>query len=186
MNTNMSDHFKDDPLLQTAKQSQQENMQRAFQKFQQFGKYERLIHTRVSTFLIFGLFKFLWKQSKTALFCYLVPFWLYVAFMMGVTGARHGSWGAIVGFGGFALACFAGMAGSMWYGFQQSFGFCRIAAMIQMTVSGCFVLVATYRAIQAPFYESAFQVRSPEAGIAIFVMFLLFIATIAEIGRAHV
>ncbi len=187
----MSEFFKDDPMSQFSRQSQQESMNRTFQKYQQYGQYERMILSRLFRFSTLGIVVFLWKRSKPSLFLFLVPTWLYFFSMLGVVEAlssrmHHDSLGAIIGWAAFAAVCILLIGGSMWFGFQPTFGFGRVVAIAQMIVAGGFVLIGTYRAIVTPTAVSPYAPQSAECWIAILLMLVLFAASLLnDLVRAY-
>ena len=136
-------------------------------------KNNQLMH-----FLTVGIIKVLWRFSRTGLFGFVLPTWLFVFMQIGIVVglAIHNAAFAtgLYCFGGF---CFLLMLGSLWLGFRTAQGSCRIIAIIQMLSATAFALVTTYRNISHP-GGPPLEPKSVESVLSAFLMFVLFVIVV--------
>lgn len=175
MSSNLNER---DPFYQAGQRYQQQATDRTMQNLHQLGETERAIQNRLSRFLVFGLPQLLWKFSRTALFLYVVPCWIYIFVIAAVTIGLHCTLLYAIVFYCLGTVFFFLMVGSMIYGFLKSLGFTRIISVLQIGVATVFTLVATYRAFNVPPRQIPYEPRSLECVIVMLVMSLLFIITV--------
>src|SRR5215469_10232083 len=88
---------------------------------------------QVVHFLTIGIVKLLWIHSRTALFLFVFPTWLFAFMQLGVVIGLELSDGAFsIGFYFIAAICFSLMLGSLWLGFRAAQGLCRMIAVGQI------------------------------------------------------
>lgn len=132
---------------------------------------------QVFHFLTVGIVKLLWQYSRTALFLFVLPTWLFFFSQLGIViGLSLDDVAFATAFYCVGGLCFVLMLGSLWFGFRAAQGFCRIIALIQIGWATIFSLVATYRNI----FDAGppFEPDSIECIVSLFGMFLLFIITV--------
>lgn len=133
---------------------------------------------QVFHFLTVGIVKLLWQYSRTALFLFVLPTWLFFFSQLGIViGLSLDDIAFATGFYCIGGLCFALMLASLWFGFRAAQGFCRIIALVQIAWATIFSLVSTYRNI----FDSTgppFEPDSIECIVSLFGMFLLFIITV--------
>ena len=142
-------------------------------------KEEPVLH-----FLTVGLVKLCWRHSRTALFVYVLPFWLYlfsmIAVRLGSSTSPNDPPALTAGLYCAAILCLLLMLGSQLLGFRYAYGFLKIVCMIQIGVAGLFSLASIY-SVSHNTTRSDFQFlpQSAEAIVTMFIMFLLFLTTVA-------
>jgi hypothetical protein len=139
---------------------------------------------QVFHFVTIGIVKLLWIHSRTALFLFLFPAWLFAFMQLGVViGLSLSEVAFSSGFYFIAAICFLLILGSLWLGFRAAQGLCRMIALGQIGLATLFSLIATYRNI---FNSSGppFEPDSVETVLAVCIMVVLFVVTIlADILR---
>lgn len=129
-------------------------------------------------FLTVGIIKVLWRYSRTGLFSFVFPTWLFVFMQIGIViGLVVHDVAFATGLYCFGAFCFLLMLGSLWLSFQTAQGFCRFLALLQMFIGTAFALVTTYRNISHP-GGPPLEPKSIESVLSAFLMFVLFVTVV--------